>query len=69
MIQQLTNASAMRTIMTIAALGGVAWLGDLVTGQTTSASSVYAIAALVVVSVVVDHLHAIRAQLTAIAQR
>jgi hypothetical protein len=62
-IQQLTNASAYRTIIAIAVVATVTWLGDLATGQTTSASSAYYGAALLVVYVVVDHLHGIRAAL------
>ena len=63
MIEQLTNASAMRTIGAIAVVAGLSWLGDVVTGQTPSASAAYYGAALIIITVVVDHLHGIRAEL------
>jgi hypothetical protein len=69
MIDQLTNASAMRVITAFTVVAGLTWLGDLASGHTTPASAYYYEGALIVVYVVVDHLHAIRAQLAAIASR
>jgi hypothetical protein len=59
----------MRVITAMAVVAGLSWLGDTATGHTAPASSYYYEGALIVVYVVVDHLHGIRAQLAAIAQR
>jgi hypothetical protein len=53
MIQQLTNASAMRTIGAMAVIGLLSWLGDAASGHTAPASTYYYEGALIVVYVVV----------------
>jgi hypothetical protein len=69
MIEQLTNASAMRVLTVAAVVALVSWLGDKASGQHVPESTYFYLAALVFGYALIDHLHGIRGYLASLSKR